>query len=332
MKLYTQLINLLRSLSRLRKKSHKLFIIASLIILPYSTPVYAACHSAPQFIGLSYNSCEILINGVYLNIYFLSDEECVQICRDIESLLPSEKAMRILIEASIQPLLNPALTQAMPTSCQEPTITQPSLSLHSASNTKTHKTDEEIYTKTKENLDVKKQCSSLQKIIRHEALNTSNCGKLSYRKEVTKMRKTAQSWYHLLQGSLSPQDQARKHVLTFILTDLEDDPDGVFMICNSDGEIVSMGTYSDEQESIHLDNLVSHPDQIRYKGGGRAALLEMLRESICSDKYEITLESLPAAVSFYEKFGFTHTPTETNPDLMRLDNLTGLHFLAPRLQ
>ena len=331
MKWYLLFFRPLKLLSHLNREAHKLFIMTSLLILPSYTSVHAACQSTSQFIGLNYNSCEISINDVHLNAYFLSEEECIQICRDIESLLPSEKATRILIEASIQPLLNPTLTQAMPTSCQEPTMTQSSLPLHSTSAMKAHKTIAGITPKATRGLDKKNQCASLQEMIDHEALNTSNCGKLNYRKEVTKMRKTAQSWYHLLRGPLSPEDQARKNVLIFILTDLEDDPDGVFMICNSDGEIVSMGTYSDEQESIHLDNLVSHPDQTRYKGGGRAALLEMLRESICSNKHEITLESLTTAVSFYEKFGFTRTPTETNPHLMRLDNLTGLHFLTPSL-
>jgi hypothetical protein len=98
-----------------------------------------------------------------------------------------------------------------------------------------------------------------------------------------------------------------------IFADIPERPldSNIFLICDSQGEIYSIGRLYEQSESkyLNLSLLISSPD-LNKRGGGKAAIKHIMRQCILKNKEGINLFALPGAYGFYTRMGFTPLPSD----------------------
>lgn len=98
-------------------------------------------------------------------------------------------------------------------------------------------------------------------------------------------------------------------------------PGNVFLICDIEGEIVSMGDFTPNAKDgyLHLDRLIRSPDIAQGEGVGRIAMRHLMKVSLAHSKKGIKVLSLEGAKGFYLSMGFVEFKNDGNgPTLLAI--------------
>jgi len=106
------------------------------------------------------------------------------------------------------------------------------------------------------------------------------------------------------------------------------------LICDISGKLYAVAEIPAKKLESELDilSLLGYPWRKERKGGGRAAIMTLMKEAYKQGYEGIKLESMKSAVEFYEKMGFTKTSLENSASDNQGESLTHMKINSDQIK